>query len=91
MMSQESIKNYVEDAEKETQKEKKRLEQQENQKKQFAKKVLMRQQVGDEDQGEVVGAGSKGLTNNSLQNMTANGKTKLFGKFVDGTNKKDRL
>lgn len=66
MMSQESIKNYVEDAEKETQKEKKRLEQQENQKKQFAKKVLMRQQVGDDDQGEMAGAGAKGLTNNSL-------------------------
>lgn len=65
MMSQESIKNYVEDAEKETQKEKKRLEQQENQKKQYAKKVLMRQQVGDEDQGDAP-VGSKGLTNNSL-------------------------
>ena len=49
MMSQDSIKNYVEDANKETHKEKKRLENQDSQKKQFAKKVLMRQQVGDGD------------------------------------------
>lgn len=92
MMSQDSIKNYVEDADKETHKEKKRLENQDSQKKQFAKKVLMRQQVGDGDQDEMAAAGSKVLTNNSLQKFGgANGKTKLFGKFVDGTEKKDRL
>ena len=43
-MSQEGSKeNYVEDADKETHKEKKRVEVQENQKKQQAKKVLMKQ------------------------------------------------
>ena len=92
-MSQEGSKeNYVEDADKETHKEKKRVEVQDNQKKQQAKKVLMKQQVGGEDQDEMAGPGFKALTNNSLQNLGgANGKSKLFGKFVDGTDKKDRL
>ena len=40
----------------------------------------------------MVGPSFKALTNNSLQNLGgANGKSKLFGKFVDGTDKKDRL
>jgi hypothetical protein len=40
MLSQDSIKNYVEDGEKETQEECRRLEIQDSQKKQYAKKML---------------------------------------------------
>jgi hypothetical protein len=40
MLSQDSIKNYVEDGEKETQEECRRLELQDSQKKQYAKKML---------------------------------------------------
>jgi hypothetical protein len=92
MNGHDSVNSGEEAAEKENLREKKKLELQDNQRKQNPKKALMKQQVGDGDQDEMMGAGSKNLTNNSLQRFGgANGKTKLFGKFVDGTEKKDRL
>ena len=82
MLSQDSIKHYVEDAEKETQEERRRLELQDSQRKQYARKML------EEAKGE------DGQTNqiNALNTFTNNNpKKKLFGKFNDGSSKKDRL
>lgn len=79
MLSQDSIKHYEEDAEKETAEERRRLELQDSQRKQFAKKMLM---DSDEQTNQ----------NNALSNFGAgNTKKKLFGKISDGSSKKDRL
>jgi hypothetical protein len=80
MLSQDSIKNYVEDAQKETIEERRRLELQDSQRKQFARKMLQGSTGHDEQTNQ----------NNALTNL-ASTKKKLFGKFQDGSSKKDRL
>ena len=82
MLSQDSIKNYAEESEKETQEERRRLELQDSQRKQFAKKMLL----------EGANDGEQTNQNNALNNFAStNPKKKLFGKFNDGSSKKDRL
>ena len=78
MLSQDSIKNYVENAEKETQEERRRLELQDSQRKQYAKKIIS---ANGNDQT---------MQHNALSSLN-NTKKKLFGKFADGTSKNDRL
>jgi hypothetical protein len=49
LLSQDSIKHYVEDAEKETLEERRRLELQDSQRKQFAKKMLQCHTSADDE------------------------------------------
>ena len=87
MLSQDSLKNYVDEADKETFKEQKRLQNQEQERKIFASKIT-KGPAGNSH------ASNGGVTNNphkfSLMDMKNTGR-KQFGKFVDGSNKEDRL
>jgi hypothetical protein len=85
MLSQDSLKHYVEDAEKETLMERKRLVQREHERRQFANKIINKS-VGPET---VKNGANVPFENNALSTIRQTKKT--FGKFTDGSSKKDRL
>ena len=89
MLSQDSIQHYVEDAEKEAQKERKRLALQESERKQYANQIISQT---SHNSNEHQPADNRAL---NQVNKFSFGKTAPKGKFgrqpTDGTSRKERL
>ena len=90
MLSQDSIQHYVEDAEKEAAIERKRLAQQESERKQYASQIISQTSGQSQDQQRQHNGNSS--ANQITQFSFGKAATKnRFGRPTDGSSRKERL